>query len=226
MAISSRMRIERNRHVHAALIGLFLFCVMVSGQGVLANPSFSNASTPRMAEAGQPIPIAISITDQVNITYVQVYYEREGDAFPSISDLNLTDGTRMNGTWSGEIPPQKWECTLTCSIIVDDGLAKYPAQGSFFIDVDGPSPSTFPWNWVIIGAFLAVAFIATELAFKPRIWRPTGRERARALEEEDRRKALEEQRKDEETFPDGQEDNLPDEQEGAISQIEKAEPLT
>ena len=82
------------------------------------------------------------------------------------------------------------------SIVINDGLVSYPPTGKYGIEIDGPSPSTFPWNWVFIGAFLLVVFIATELAFKPGFYRRTGRDKARALEEEDRQKEIEEREKE------------------------------
>jgi len=152
-----------------------------------------------------PIPVSVKVTDSENVSSVQLLFEREGYAWPSTVDMELTNGTLANGTWSGTIPAQEWGGTLTFRIIANDGITRYPVEGSQSIEIDGPSESTFPWKWLIIGLFLVVVFIATELAFKPGVWRPTGRQRARALEEEDRRKELEElerRKEQEEEFQD------------------------
>ncbi len=168
----------------------------------MAAPQFSEVSIPNNAEATLPIPVSLNIINEVNVSAVFIHHEMEGDAWPTPTELYLVNGSKTNGTWSGEIPAQNRDGTLTCSILVfgsdpDHYIAKYPAQGYETIELEG-APSDFPWSWVIIIGFLAIVLIATELAFKPGFWRPTGRERARALEEEDRRKAREESEEKEE----------------------------
>lgn len=156
-------------------------------------PVFDDVSAPQSAQTGVPIPISATITSDVPVTLVQVYYEREDWIAPVAIMLNMTGGDSQNGTWSGEIPSQEWGGAIEYSIVVNDGQAYYPPfPGKLVIEVEGPTESTFPWMWVILGGFLVFVFIATELIFKPGFYRPTGRERARALEEEDRLREMEE----------------------------------
>lgn len=166
-----------------------------------ATPAFSDVSVQSSAESGEPIPVSANLTSTVPVEFVRVFYQREEWINPLDVHLNLTGGDETNGTWTGQIPAQEWGGTLEYSIVVNDGLAYYPAQGKYTIEIEGPSQSTFPWKWVIIGAFLAVVFIATELAFKPGFWRSTGRDKARALEEEDRLKEMEESKNSDEDAP-------------------------
>jgi hypothetical protein len=180
------------------LIFVMIIIVLAFIGQVKAIPVISQISFNPTANSGEPINITVHIKDVVDVSKVQIFYEMEDTAFPFDVEMDLVDGTLTNGTWSGSIPAQQWGGTLTFRIITNDGIARYPSEGSLTIKVDGPSESSFPWKWIIIGAFLVVVFIATELAFKPGIWRPTGRQRAQALEEEDRRKEQEEKEKVEE----------------------------
>jgi hypothetical protein len=177
------------------LIGLFALSILFSSIHATAAPQFTDVSIPNNAEAPLPIPVSVNITSEVNISGVFIHHEMEGDAWPTPTELNLINGSGMGGTWSGEIPARNRDGTLTYSILVfgsdpDYYIAKYPSQGYATIVLEG-APSDVPWSLIIIIGFLAFVLIATELAFKPGFWRPTGREKARALEEEDRRKAEE-----------------------------------
>lgn len=180
-------------------LGTFLLILLVSSISANAITSFSDVSIPGTVDRDQPIPISVYITSDVEIRNVSVSYQREDWIGPLPVYLVLVNGTSTNGTWTGEIPAQEWGGTITCSVLAygpnpDNHLAKHPSVGFTTIEIEG-AESGFPWKWVIIAAFLVVVFIATELAFKPGLYRPTGRERARALEEEDRRKAREEAEK-------------------------------
>ena len=166
---------------------------LLSSVSVEAEVTFSGISIPVTADRGQPIPVSVNIVSDTEVYNVEVHYERENWVVPVSQNLTLVNGTRTNGTWAGEIPAQEWGGELTVnSITADDAIHTIDLT----IEIEG-AESGFPWKWVIIGAFLVVVFIATELAFKPGFYRPTGRERARALEEEDRRKAQEEAEKTE-----------------------------
>lgn len=172
----------------AILILSFIFI----GFATSAAPEFADVQIPGTGDGSQPIPVSVNLTSDVPVSEVRLFYEMEGWAYPIIAYLFRTNGTATDGTWSGEIPPLNEGGTLRCSIIVDvdGGIARYPAEGTVSIDVEGPGKG-FPWMWVVIAGFLAFVFVATELIFKPGIYRPTGRERVRALEEKDRKKAME-----------------------------------
>jgi len=134
------------------------------------------------------------MTNYNNESYeVVLFYELEEGAYPIKIQLSLSAGNYTNGTWFGEIPAQEWGGTIKVSVVVDNGIARYPTQGTVSIIVEGPRPSKMSFNLVFLVIFLIIAFIAIELAFKPGFWRPTGREKARKLEEEDRKREEEEQ---------------------------------
>jgi hypothetical protein len=171
------------------------FCFLCIG-AVGANPVLHDVSVPGNAETGAPIPVSVNVTSDVPVELVQIYYQREDWISPLAVILNLTEGDAYNGTWSGALPAQEWSGSVEYSIVVNDGLGYYPPfPGKEVIEIEGPTESHFPWVWVIIGGFLVFVFIATELIFKPGFYRPTGRERARALEEEDRLREMEEAEK-------------------------------
>ena len=105
-------------------------------------------------------------------------------------------GNRTNGTWHYEIPPQIYKGSLRLRLFADDiaGNRTYlPGNTGYLnINLEGPEPvKEFPWNIVLIVIVLSITLIATELIFKPGFYRPTGRQRAKALEEEDRRREQE-----------------------------------
>jgi len=125
---------------------------------------------------------------------VALYYEQWESAYPVKVQMSLLAGNYTDGAWFAELPAQEWGGTVTCSVVVDNGAARYPSQGTVAITIDGPSRSKITSEMILLAVFLVIAFIALELAFKPGFWRPTGRERARKLEEEDRKKEEEEKK--------------------------------
>jgi hypothetical protein len=101
-----------------------------------------------------------------------------------------------NGRWIFGIPSQSWKGKVECRITAWDN-ASASTQYNAIIEIIGDDPpKPFPWNWVLIIAFLGVALVVTELVFKPGLYRATGREKAKALEEEDRRREQEESEKE------------------------------
>jgi hypothetical protein len=173
-------------------IALFLATFLFSWNA-FASPVISDASIPQSAQSGSPIPVYINMTSNNNDSYeVALYYEIEESAYPIKIQLSLLAGNYINGTWYGEIPPQEWGGLITCSVVVDNGIARYPPQGTVSITVEGPRPSKISFELILLVIFLIIAFIVIELALKPGFWRPTGRERARRLEEEDRKREEEE----------------------------------
>ncbi|KYK27674.1 MAG: hypothetical protein AYK23_02135 [Candidatus Proteinoplasmatales archaeon SG8-5] len=189
---------------------VLLVTLVITSYGVLAVPVFQEVSIPETAQTEEPIPISVSITSDVPVDIVQFFYQQEDWIHPISIILDRSSGDEHNGTWSGIIPAQEWGGALEYSIVVNGGEAYYPPfPGKEIITIDGPTPSNFPWSWVVIGGFLIFVFIATELAFKPGFYRPTGRQRAKALEEEDRRKEMEEATDKEEGEETAQEEEKP-----------------
>jgi hypothetical protein len=189
------MKIDQIRPMF--ILGAFLI-ILLFGMNVKATTSLSDVSIPLAVDRDQPIPISITVTSDIEIRNVSVSYQREDWIGPLPVDLLLMNGTTTNGTWAGEIPAQEWGGIITCTILAygpdpDNYLAKHPSEGFISVEIEG-AKSGFPWKWVIVGGFLVFVFIAAELAFKPGLYRRTGREKARALEEEDRRKAEEEEK--------------------------------
>ena len=151
---------------------------------------------PSIADAEQPIHIFVNVTSDLPVNEVLLTYVNPSNGLLNIEYMNLSSGNNTNGTWYFEIPLQKYKGSLETWIIASDisgASTRYPSTGSYDIWLEGPEPTKpFPWNIVIIVAVLAVTLFATELIFKPGFYRPTGRQRAQALEEEDREKELEE----------------------------------
>jgi hypothetical protein len=160
---------------------------------------------PASADAGQPIHILVNISSPVQIREVGgvvLYYRNPGTGQEDWVFMNLTVGSLTDGTWSYDIPAQPWAGQLQCYAEATDngGLTgRYPASGYHAIELVGEeAPKPFPWNIAIIVCFLAVALIFTELAFKPGVYRQTGKDKARRLEEDDRLRE-ERQKEDEDT---------------------------
>ena len=151
---------------------------------------------PYIADAEQPIDIFVNITSDLPINEVLLTYENPSNGLLNIEYMNMTSGSETNGTWHFAIPSQTYKGSLDLWVQASDisgASTRYPSTGSYDIELEGPEPSKpFPWNIVVIVAFLAVVLIATELIFKPGFYRPTGRQRAEALEKEDRERELEE----------------------------------
>jgi len=176
------------------LFTVTLLVIMVLPCFAAAEPLIEPLSLPGTADASEPIPVFVNVSSQDYVYEVILSYRRPGDALPSYEYLYLTSGDNANGTWTGAIPEQIWEGSLNCHVIAKDntGQSRYPAQGSITIQLEGEPPSTFPWHIVIMVVGLIIVFVLTELAFKPGLYRKTGRERAEILEEEDRLRAEEE----------------------------------
>ncbi len=180
---------------------LAIFLVMVLLMPTLCVPSASaipvmDLDIPYIADAEQNISIFVNITSDLPVNEVILTYVNPSNGLLNNEFMNLSSGTNTNGTWYFEIPPQKYKGTLELWILASDisgASARLPSTGSYDIELEGPEPSKpFPWNIVVIVAVLAIVLIVTELIFKPGFYRPTGRQKAQALEEEDRKKELEE----------------------------------
>ena len=173
------------------LFAVTLLAIMVLPCFAEAEPLIEPLSLPGTADASEPIPVFVNVSSQDYVYEVILSYRRPGDALPGYEYLYLTSGDHANGTWTGAIPEQIWEGSLNCHVIAKDntGQSRYPAQGSVTIQLEGESPSTFPWHIVIMVVGLIIVFVLTELAFKPGLYRQTGRDKARSLEEEDRHNA-------------------------------------
>ena len=176
-------------------IGTILLIISLCIPSAQAVPEI-DVDLPYTADAEFPINVTVNVVSELNISHVNIYYENPSNGNYYNYPMNLTAGNLTNGTWYFSIPPQNYKGTLDVWIDARDisGVSdRYPSTGSFDIELEGPEPAKpFPWNIVIIVAFLAVTLIATELIFKPGFYRPTGRQRAQALEEEDRIRELEE----------------------------------
>ncbi len=172
---------------------IFLIITLLSNS-VSAAPAISIVEMPSSAEAGQAIHVEIAITSLAPISdlsdAVVLYYKNPGTGREDWIFLNLTGGNLSDGTWSCDIPAQPWSGELRCDVTAMDvhgDYAYFPTSGYHVIVLVGEdAPKPFPWNIAIIVCFLAVALIFTELAFKPGLYRTTGRDKARKLEEEDR----------------------------------------
>lgn len=155
---------------------------------------------PRTANANETVWVFVNITSSTEDIY-EVLLSYTNPANSNQMDERSYEpeaGNKTNGTWSFSIPAQTYKGTLEVSILATDNSGvstRYPANGYYTITLDGPEKSKpFPWNLVLIVAFLAVTLVVTELIFKPGVYRPTGRQRAAALEEEDRIRELEDQK--------------------------------
>ena len=196
--ISSRSR-KRNRCLVLGITILVFSCILpVSAMAV---PAFTSTGIPSTGDAGQPIHVSVNLTSDVPVRDVLLVYNNPSIGQLSYEYMSLADGNETSGVWFFDIPAQPWEGCVECRITVRDNSgasSQYPASGNAIIEILGDEqPKPFPWKWVIIIAFLAVVLVLTELAFKPGFYRPTGRERARALEEEDRKREQEETQKKE-----------------------------
>ena len=151
---------------------------------------------PANADAEQPVHIFVNTTSELPMDEVLLTYVNPANDLLYNEYMNQTYSNGTNGTWHFEIPAQRYKGSLEVWIIASDisgASTRYPTTGGFTILLDGPEPvRSFPWNIVIIVIFLGITLVATELIFKPGFYRPTGRQRAKALEEEDRKKELEE----------------------------------
>jgi hypothetical protein len=191
--ISSRSR-KRSKYLALGIAFLVFSCVLPLS--AMAVPEFTSIEIPATTQTGQPIHISVNITSNIPIHEVLLTYNNPSAGQLSYDYMNLSEGNESCGVWTFEIPAQSWKGSLECSITAKDNVgnsSQYPAVNNAIIEIQGDDPPTpFPWNWVIIIGFLAVVLVLTELVFKPGVYRPTGREKARALEEEDRKREQEE----------------------------------
>ena len=149
------------------------------------------------ANAEDPIHIFVNITSDQPVDYVAIWYINSTSGNRYDDFMTFASGNSTNGTWNYTIPPMVYEGTLEFHVSASDiyGSSTPEPAPALHISLDGPEPTKpFPWNIIIIVAFLAVTLVATELIFKPGLYRPTGRQKAKALEEEDRKKELENQK--------------------------------
>lgn len=178
---------------------LAIIFIMASLMSILCIPIVNAAPVmdidyPVNADATRPIHIFTNITSDLPVAEVMISYINPFNNIVYYEDMELVSGNETNGTWTFEIPPQLYEGMLEVSISASDisGDSTPTPAPKFNINLLGPEPAKpFPWNIVLIVGFLAVTLIATELVFKPGFYRPTGRQKARALEEEDRKLELE-----------------------------------
>jgi hypothetical protein len=173
---------------------LFFSCILPSS--AMAIPQFTDTGIPDSTDAGQPIQIWVNITSDVPIKEVLLYYKNPTTGQEYYEIMALSEGNTTNGRWIFGIPSQSWKGKVECRITAWDN-ASASTQYNAIIEIIGDDPpKPFPWNWVLIIAFLGVALVVTELVFKPGLYRATGREKAKALEEEDRRREQEESEKE------------------------------
>ncbi len=178
---------------------MFTLCVPLTffSPGASATPVM-DIDYPVNADAEQPIHIFVNITSSLPVADVQITYTNPSNDIRFDYYMELISGNETNGTWTFEIPPQVYKGTLEVSIFASDiSGASTPAPPPIMnIYLDGPEQvRPFPWGIVIVVAFLGITLVATELIFKPGLYRKTGRQKAKALEEEDRKRELEEQEK-------------------------------
>ncbi|MFO7619137.1 MAG: hypothetical protein R6W91_05725 [Thermoplasmata archaeon] len=172
-----------------------LVLAAVLAHGASAAPAFTDVGIPATAQAGEPIPVRVNVTPSSPGSGLVVYLTYVNPSLGNIS-TNPMAPNDTNETWSFIIPAQRWKGTVDCQIMVVEGSGNtyYPESGFVTIEILGESqPNPFPWNILIIIAFLGAALVLTELAFKPGVYRKTGRERARELEEQDRLEELDEE---------------------------------
>ena len=154
-----------------------------------------DSDIPVNADATQPIPIFINVTSDLPVDQVLISYVNPENNNLVNDLMSFHSGNQTNGTWNYTVPRQNWKGTLEVWIIISDisgASVRVPSTGYVTINLEGPEkPKPFPWSIVLIVGFLAVALIATELIFKPGLYRKTGRQRAAELEEEDRKRELE-----------------------------------
>ena len=151
---------------------------------------------PGNANAEYPIHIFANVTSDQTISYVKIWYinSTSGNRFDDF--FTPPTGNNTNGTWTYTIPPMIYKGTLEFHVSsADNSSSTLEPAPALYINIEGPEPvKPFPWNIVVIVIFLAIVLVVTELIFKPGIYRPTGRQRAKALEEEDRKKELEKEK--------------------------------
>jgi hypothetical protein len=190
---------SRKRSKSFSIFFIFLIMTLFVPE-IMAAPVFVSTGIPSTVQSGEPIHIIIEINSTTPIRDglegVVLYFKIADTGQEDWVTMNLTSGNLTNGIWTYDIPSQSWEGSLECRITAKDNSGfstQYPASSNAIIEIIGDEPpEPFPWNWVIIIAFLGIAFVVTELVFKPGFYRATGREKAKALEEEDRRREEEE----------------------------------
>lgn len=194
--ISSKSR-KKSKYLTLGITFLVLSCILPPS--AIGEPIFTNTGIPDTTDAGQSIQIWVNITSDMPIYEVLLYYTNPTTGQENYEIMTLSEGNTTSGRWAFDIPAQSWKSEVECRITARDNSgasSQYPASGNAIIEIQGDEqPKAFPWNWVIIIAFLGVVLVLTELIFKPGFYRPTGRERARALEEEDRKREQEEAEK-------------------------------
>ncbi|MDO9538075.1 MAG: hypothetical protein Q7J68_07130 [Thermoplasmata archaeon] len=187
---------SRKKSKIIALAFFFVIMIPIGLPNSMALPVFYDVNIPGSADTGQLINITVNITSTPEVDEVILRYSNPATGQVIFDIMVLTAGNISNGTWSFEVPALPYEGSIEYGITAKDfngTSAQYPPGGTGTIQITGEKPpKEFPWNLVIIVVFLAVAMIATELIFKPGFYRPTGRQRAKALEEEDRKKEQEE----------------------------------
>lgn len=175
------------------MLGLLLIIAFLNIPASAA-PTVSPLELPGSADTGEPIHILVNISSVIPIrespNAVELYYYNPGTGQESWVSMNLTEGNLSVGIWSYDIPAQSWSGELRCKITATDiayAETSYPSSGYHVISITGEEqPKPFPWNIVLVVGFLAGAMVLTELVFKPGLYRPTGRDKAKKLEEEDR----------------------------------------
>ena len=181
---SSRSR-KRSSPAFFALAALVIFAAL--SQLASAAPPFEDVGIPAKAEAGAPIPVYVNMSSEQGIQSVWLHYDNS--TYSSAREMSLESGNSTRGTWHCEIPAQTWKGVVEWRLTArfGNGSLNYPESGYGQIEIEGKNPpKPFPWNIVVTVAFLGVVLVLTELAFKPGVYRKTGRERAMELEEEDR----------------------------------------
>jgi len=175
----------------------------LSAPVIIAAPVFVSTGIPSSVQSGQAVHVMVQINSTTPIRDFEgavLYFHNLGTGQEDWVPMNLTAGNLSAGTWTYDIPAQPWKGELECRVTAKDDIGnsvQYPASSNAKIEIIGDDPpKPFPWNLVILIGFLAVVLVLTELIFKPGFYRLTGREKARALEEEDRKREQEEMEKD------------------------------
>ncbi len=175
---------------------MFTFCVPLTFYApVVSAVPVMDIDYPVSANANEPIHIFANVTSDQTVKSVSIWYinSTSGNRYDDL--FTPPAGNNTNGTWTYTIPPMIYEGVLEFHVSSADNTSSTPEPSpALYINIEGPEPAKpFPWNIVVIIAFLAVTLVATELIFKPGVYRKTGREKAIILEEEDRKKELKEQ---------------------------------
>jgi hypothetical protein len=170
-------------------------CLPVVIGNATAAPVILNTGVPASAPAGQPFNLSVTIRSSTSYLDTTITYRNPDTGDGGTLDMVLASGSYSDGVWSCEVPAPSWQGTIEYQIKASDGIAPtyFPGVVEFGqIEIIGEEkPSEIPWHLVIMFVFLGVVLVLTELAFKPGVYRRTGRERARALEEEDREREQE-----------------------------------